>query len=374
MSTLIDDTAKTLPDGSVAVQLVDCDVHPEPASIEELRDHLPAKHKRIPDSLLTNTGLYMPPAHPSRLDAVGPDGGKAGSDPEFTERQLLGEAGVDVAILDPLVRRLKNPTYELALCQATNDWLHTKWLSRGHARFKGSIKVPSTDPAGAVREIERWAGHPHFIQVWMDMYADAPFGDPQYIPIFEAAARHGYPIGVHFAKSPGLSLATPVGFLNYYFEHHSLFPMGYSAHLVSLICQGTFDKIPGLRFAFLEGGCGWMLPLLWRLENHWDDLSKELPHEPRRRPWDYVREHVRWATQPIEEPPERRHLSLALELMEADRLLMFSSDYPHWDYDDPSDVFRRLTPDSRERIFARNAIEFYGLPDTRPQDDISADV
>jgi predicted TIM-barrel fold metal-dependent hydrolase len=368
--TVAQPVTRPLRDDVVAVELVDCDVHPEPASADELREYLPVAWQRAPDSLLANTALYLPPAHPARLDAIGPDGAKAGSDPAFMERQLLGDAGVDVAILDPLVRRQKDPGFELALCQATNDWMHAKWLSRGHSRFKGSIKVPSTDPAAAIQEIERWAGHPHFVQVWLDMYADAPYGDRRYDPIYEAATRHGYPMAVHFAKGTGLSLATPVGWSSYYFEHHSLFPMGYAAHLVSLICQGTFDRIPGLRFAFLEGGCGWMLPLLWRLENHWDAMRGDLPHA-KRRPWDYVRESVRWATQPIEEPLDRRHLALALELMEADRLLMFSTDYPHWDYDDPSDVVRRLPASARSRIFADNAIEFYGLPATRPVDDLA---
>jgi predicted TIM-barrel fold metal-dependent hydrolase len=357
-------------EGVVAVNLVDCDVHPEPASPAELRSYMPAAWQGVPDSLLANTGLYLPPAHPARLDAIGPDGAKPGSDPAFMEQQLLGEAGVDIAILDPLVRRQKDPGLELALCQATNDWLHDKWLSRGHERFKGSIKVPSTDPDAAVREIERWAGHPHFVQVWLDMYAETPFGDARYDPIYEAATRHGLPMAVHFAKGTGLSLATPVGWSSYYFEHHSLFPMGYAAHLVSLICQGTFDRVPGLRFVFLEGGCGWMLPLLWRLENHWDTMSGRLQHA-KRRPWEYVQDSVRWATQPIEEPHDRRHLNLALELMGADRLLMFSTDYPHWDYDDPSDVVRRLPESSRQRIFADNAIEFYGLPATRPVDNLT---
>ena len=270
MSTLIDDTAKTLPDGSVAVQLIDCDVHPEFASSDELRDHLPPRWRDVPGSMLAGTGLYQVPGHTLRLDAASPDGSRPGADPAFVEQQLLGEAGVDIAILDTLARRMRDPELELAMSQATNDWMAAKWLSRGHERFKGSIRVPSSDPHAAAREIERWAGHPHFVQVLVDLYADAPFGDPRYDPIYEAATRHGYPIAVHFAKGAGLSLASPVGCASYYFEHHALYPMGYAAHLVSLICQGTFDRFPGLRFVFLEGGSSWMLPLLWRLENHWD--------------------------------------------------------------------------------------------------------
>ena len=44
-----------------------------------------------------------------------------------------------------------------------------------------------------------------------------------------------------------------------------------------------------------------------------------------------------------------------------DRLL-FSSDYPHWDFDDPRTAFRiPLTEQEREKIFSTNARAVYGF-------------
>ena len=48
-------------------------------------------------------------------------------------------------------------------------------------------------------------------------------------------------------------------------------------------------------------------------------------------------------------------------MMRADRVLMFASDYPHWDFDSPIAAFPKVPQQLGERIFWRNAQELYGL-------------
>ena len=346
------------------VEIVDCDVHPLPRHTDEIREFLPEPWSHVPDQLISSYPLvlYMPPTQPLRRDAVGPAGEVPGSDPEFSYRQLIEEAGVDLAILLPLVRNHANPDYEAALCQATNDWLHATWLTthNAHRRFRGSINVCGSTPIAAAREINRLGGVPTFVQVRLNAYAGLPYGDPFYDPIYEAACRHDLPIAVHFSKGSGMSLLTPVGFSSYFFEHHALYPATYASHVVSLICNGAFDRFERLRFVFVEGGFGWVLPLLWRLEHLWDSLGAEVP--AKRRPLDYFRDHLRFTSQPIEEPERNDYLKV-LDWVDAERLLLFSSDYPHWDYDDPKQVLGRLPRGARERIFRSNALELYNLPE-----------
>ena len=349
--------------GANAVEIVDADVHPLPTSPAELREYLPEPWQGVPEQLISSYPLvlYLPPAQPLRRDAVGPNGEVPGSSPEVAYRQLIEEAGVDLAILLPLVRNHANPEYETALCRATNDWLAATWLSRynGHGRYRGSINVCATDPEAAAAEIDRCASNSAFVQVRLNAYTGLPYGDPFYDPIYEAATCRGLPVAVHFSKGSGMSLLTPVGFSSYFFEHHALYPVTYAAHVASLMCGGTFDRFPGLKFVFVEGGFSWILPLLWRLEHIWDRLAAEVPAQ--RRPADYLYDHMRFTSQPIEEP-ERSSLLRVLEWVDAERLLLFSSDYPHWDFDDPKQVFGRLPAGVRQRVFRDNAVELYGLP------------
>jgi uncharacterized protein len=55
-----------------------------------------------------------------------------------------------------------------------------------------------------------------------------------------------------------------------------------------------------------------------------------------------------------------------LEWIDAGRTLLFSSDYPHHDWDDPNWVVPRLPKKVRDRVLHGNAIDLYRLPRTRP--------
>jgi predicted TIM-barrel fold metal-dependent hydrolase len=353
----------------VAVTIVDTDIHPAPQSIDELLGYMAEPWRSLPEQLHSPFALvlYLPPGGPVRADSEEPGGLPAGSDPVLTEQQLFGDAGIDFGILLPQVRTHLNPEYEVALCAATNDWLADTWLSKynAHNRWRGTISICANQPEAAAREIERWAGHPMMAQVRLNAYAGLPYGDPFYDPIYAAATRAGLPVAIHFSKGTGMSLLTPVGFLSYFFEHHALYPVTYAGHVVSLICSGTFDRFPELKYVFVEGGYAWSLPLLWRLERQWDQLKQEV-HWVKRRPSDYVREHMWWTSQPIEEPERISQMTRVMEFANAGETLLFATDYPHWDYDDPTQVAKRIPEAYRERVFSENAIQLFGLPRTRP--------
>jgi hypothetical protein len=68
-------------------------------------------------------------------------------------------------------------------------------------------------------------------------------------------------------------------------------------------------------------------PLCWRLDKVWKKLRSEAPHL-QRPPFEYIREHVWFTTQPIEEPEDRRHVVETIDWIGWDRML-FSTDYPH---------------------------------------------
>ena len=48
-------------------------------------------------------------------------------------------------------------------------------------------------------------------------------------------------------------------------------------------------------------------------------------------------------------------------MLDAGRTLLFSSDYPHWDFDDPFAAFKDVPDALKRRIFYENAAELYRL-------------
>jgi len=102
--------------------------------------------------------------------------------------------------------------------------------------------------------------------------------------------------------------------------------------------------------------------LMWRMDKHWARLADEVPHLTRA-PSAYVREHFWVTTQPVEEPPDPRDLLAVFDNMGGTDRIMFSTDYPHWDFDDPRRALRvKLPEEVRTQIFGGNALALYGLP------------
>ncbi|HUT76083.1 MAG TPA: amidohydrolase family protein [Polyangia bacterium] len=343
--------------------IVDVDVHPVPRSVDEIRERMPMPFRDLYKG--ERRSFFNNPVHGSRLDSVPPDGGPKGSDPDFMREQLIDGYGVAYAIL--ISRTFCNihpdPDYAAAIAAAFNEWLVETWLGEANydGAFKGSITIAQQDPARAVEEIERWAGHEHIVQVTMDSGARLPFGQRYYYPIYEACERHGLPLSVHpGTEGMGINHQPTPGYPTHYIEWHCAMTLSFQSHLISILTEGVFERFPGLKYVFVEGGVAWLAPLLWRLDSYWKALRSEVPWV-RRPPSEYVRDHVKLGTQPLERPDDDGQLLQMLEMLDAKRTLMFSSDYPHWDFDSPARAFPRLPDETRDAIFSTNARELYQL-------------
>ncbi len=351
--------------GVLASGVIDCDVHNVVPSIEALFPYL-SDHWR--DYVVERgvTGLepnYYPAGAPlsARPGSEPPSGGPPGSDLGVLRRQLLDPWGVRYAILNCLygVQLIHNEDWAAAMARAVNDWQIAEWLEE-EPRLKASVVVASRNPELAAEEIERLADHPGFVQVLLLARTEMPLGKRHYWPIYEAAERHGLVVGVHAGGSPGNPI-TPVGWPSYYVEDYVSLAQAFQSQLVSLVSEGVFAKFPGLKVALIEGGFTWLPSLMWRLDKNWKGLRGEVPWVDRL-PSEIVREHVRLTVQPLDEPPDPAHLLQTVEQIGSEEMLLFSSDYPHWHFNDEEEALPAALPAGlRDKILAENARRFYGL-------------
>ena len=186
-----------------------------------------------------------------------------------------------------------------------------------------------------------------------------PLGHPLLHPIYQACAEHGLPIAIHaFGAAGMMPPCSASGEPSYYIEYHTHGLQGMMTTITSFVTHGVFDRFPDLKLVLLEAGVAWVPGFLWRFDNAYRRLRIETPWV-KRAPSEYFHEHVRLSTQPLDSPADTRELISALEAYGGEDLLMFASDYPHWDADDVDYVAARLPREWHAKVFHDNAAQLY---------------
>jgi predicted TIM-barrel fold metal-dependent hydrolase len=323
--------------------------HPVPTGIPPYSEWL---EQSRPDGELITTADG---AHPAR---------EPGSVPARTGEYLRGN-GVMQAVLIPTLRGLQAAADQgSAICAAYNDWIAATWLrdSTDELGYWGTIRVNPMDPVGAVAEIERWADHPRMVQVGVPIESHHPYGQRYYLPIWEAAAARRLPVAIKAEGGVGVEyFPTMTGLPRTHIEFSSLHRDRFFFHLASFIAEGTFERYPGLKIIFADGGFDMLTPAMWRMDMDWPITRTEVPWV-KKLPSDYLREHVRFITNPLlEGPPDDQPEVVAewAQRTDAAYLLVYGSGYPVWSAARPAEVLPALSEEDRDRILWRNAAELY---------------
>ncbi len=345
--------------------LIDCDLHNElhgdvwalvPYLSERWRRHVKTMGTRSP------SGGFYPRFMDHRADARPPSGRRAGSDVAFTRENYLDPCRVAYGILIPLspAAGQQNLEFGAALATACNDWQVAEWLDP-EPRLRASIVIPVEAPDLAVAEIRRRATDRRFVQVQFTGRPHEPMGRRKYWPIYEACEEFGLHVISHAFGSYGNPL-TGAGWPSFYLEDHVGPAQAMQANLVSMVTEGVFERFPSLQVVSVENGMGWLPSLGWRMDAAWSLLREEVPHLSMP-PSAYLERHVWVTTQPMEEPHHPHQFVQLLEQLGplVDHVL-FASDYPHWDADQPDAAFPiHLTPELERKVYFENAARLYGL-------------
>ena len=342
---------------------IDCDVHPALPGMATLLPYLdPYWREQVTvrgiDGLdLSSFPLEME-AH-GRSDWRSGDA-KPGSSLEKLRTDALDGFGSRLAICNPLygTMAIYNEHFAAAVARAINQWIAAEWLD-SEPRLRASITVAAQSAEYAVEEIERCASDARFVQVLLLSQADAPLGNRRYWPIYAAAERHGLSVGIH-AGSTFRHAITSNGWPSYHLEDYVAHAQAFQANLLSLVHEGVFTKYPGVKFVLLESGFTWLPTFLWRANKTWRGVRTEVPWVDRP-PADFIREHVRITLQPTDAPPTGEDMARLLDLLRSDDMLLFSTDYPHRQFDsaDPwpagfSDALkRRVLVDNPRNAYPR---------------------
>lgn len=357
------------PKDPLAGEIIDCDIHAVlPSGLQTIfpyldkatRQRLEAKGVGVGHSALSPRLAVPNGGSAIRPDAKTPDGGAGGSDLDFIVKDLIEPHGIEAAVCSciqsgAMATVLAGPDESVSITRAFNDFFLEEWGLKKKGSVRYALTVPVQIPEEAAKEIRRAGGEEGVAAVFMPLL-NIPMGNRHYHPIYDAAQEMGLPILLHVTGTENVYHGSPVvagGWPESYAERYvSLSQVG-EANLISLVFSGVLERFPDLKVLFVEFGCGWILPTMWRMNKAWRGVRFDVPWV-KKSPVDYINEHVRISTQPLDEPERPDQLKSMIDLI-GDHLLCFATDYPHWDNDMPGMSLRMLSDESRRKIFVDNA-------------------
>lgn len=314
---------------------IDCDVHPLTPGPLALAEHMDdywrdtVKVRGI-DSWQS---IAYPPNAPLTIRAdwramkPRPDSSAAA-----LGKTLLDPHGFSHAILNCLfaVQAFRDGNMAAAFARAANSWLAKEWLDKD-ARLRASALIAIQTPELAVAEIERLAADKRFVSVLVWVFGEQPLGKPHFWPIWAAAEKHGFAVAVH-AGSSYHHPVTGSGWPTHYVEDYAAQALGFHTQLGSFISEGVFVKYPKLKVVLTESGVTWLPAYIWRLSKFWRGVRNEVPWIDRE-PTEFVRDNVRLTLQPFDAPGDGNTVARLMDQLRSDDLILFSSDFPHWQFD-----------------------------------------
>lgn len=303
-----------------------------------------------------------------RLDPPIPGGQPSRSvDTHADMRKELDALGIDYGILLPdhllLFALLPNIEYATALSHAYNRWLVAEWMHEGNGLF-GAIMACPQNPEDSAKEIERYAGTPGICSVYLPTAGVDPlWGARRYDPILAAAEAADLPVILH-----SVTVTAPVfpAQIQQFENHFGRQVVGHAfsmmANLVSLMHTGVPVRYPNLKMVFTEAGVAWVPSVMWRMDRYHQEFRRTVPFLEER-PSEYMRRQMWFATQPLEEPVNPKHLVEIMDHYGGAERTVFASDWPHHDFDHPSGLRKLpLTPEQRRLIMGETAMKLFKLP------------
>jgi predicted TIM-barrel fold metal-dependent hydrolase len=230
--------------------------------------------------------------------------------------------GIDAEILFPN-KGLTNwsspdPALHVAMCRVYNDWAH-EIFGQSRRSFPVACVAPA-DIDACVSEIERVAALGFRGVTMPPLLRGTGYNMPEFDRVWAALQDTGMPVCFHAGtgKDPRTASGNGGAIINYVV--HAMNTV--LEPTVQLCSSGVFDRYPGLRFATIEAGAGWVPYALWAMDQGYDKHAFWVSPKLKYKPSEYFHRHGHASFQ--EDP-----VGMALRHEVGIHNLLWGNDYPH---------------------------------------------
>jgi len=355
--------------------IVDADSHIGPGAdtLVEYIDEGNAARRMIEDGDVGSdvmTCTRVTPSFPNDSGSYDGEGGAVPGGAGSSEEKLtyMDEFDLDYSILTSGsgLGTINHDQTAVAWANAYNSWLLDEWIGVDD-RLRAAALVAHQVPDRAAREVERMGDEEGIAAVQVPGAGQIPpAGHRSYDPIYETAQDHDLPIVLHTAdQTSAVTFPVQHRWAETFTESHAFsFPVEGMWHLISLVCNGVPERFPDLEFVFQEPGFEWVPWMMWRLDDHYLQNSRDLPMLTKR-PSEYIRDQFYFTTQPLGHTENHQHMGWAMEMAGGADTLLFSTDHPHPDFDPPEEAFRpaktQLDEEGLRGMMGDTARDVFGL-------------
>jgi uncharacterized protein len=249
---------------------------------------------------------------------------------------------------------------EVELCWAYNRWLTEKVLPDAGGRFYSMLCLPFSDPEAALRHVETFGDRKHVggfmvttVRSHMAVYDNA------YMKLYRALEERGLVLSFHSGPNWGEPIYKSC---NRFLSAHALGFTWYNVlQCTNWVINGMGERFPKLPVIWIESGVAWVPFLMQRLDHEYMLRPSEAPLL-KKKPSDYMRD-MYYSSQPME-IQDYQAMECTFRMMNAETQLLYSSDYPHWDFDLPSTIWDLpfLSEKGKHNILGGTAARLFKLP------------
>jgi uncharacterized protein len=277
-------------------------------------------------------------------------------------KRWMDALGVDVAVLfpTPMLNLGLHPQVEVevALSRAYNRWLTDRILP-AEKRIRSMLYLPFNDPEATYQMVKEFAETPGVLGFMVTATRYRPVHHNGYMKTYALLEELGLPLAFHASYN---WMDQSMSMMNKFISVHALgFAISNMIHLTNWIMNGLPERFPKLNVIWIESGLAWLVFLMRRLDHEYLMRKSEAP-SLKRLPSDYMRDMF-YTSQPMERPRDMAELEQTFKMIKAETQLMYSSDYPHWDFDLPSVIYDLpfLSEEAKRNILGGNAVRLFNL-------------
>jgi predicted TIM-barrel fold metal-dependent hydrolase len=248
---------------------------------------------------------------------------------------------------------------EADLCWAYNRWLTEKVLPDSGDRFFSMLTLPFSDPDECLRHVEKFGDRKHVGGFMVTTVRNnLAVNDNRYMKVYRAIEERGLVLSFHSGPNWGEPIFKSC---NRFLTAHALGFTWYNiVNLSNWVINGMGERFPKLPVVWIESGLAWVPFLMQKLDHEYMLRPSEAPLL-KKKPSDYMRD-MYYSSQPME-IQDMGALETTFRMINAETQLMYSSDYPHWDFDLPATItdLRFLSEKAKHNILGGTAARLFKL-------------